>query len=160
MAVNRGKKFEEVVKDCFKGCTNVYALRLYDPQGGYVAVANPCDFLIYHKTKLYAIECKTIHGNTLPIYSPDIKKPYGNISRTQWEGMLEASEYGVVAGVLCWWVDNDVTRFLPIQSLVEYRAAGNKSVRYDCDLDNSLIIKGEKKRVFFEYDFTEFLEKY
>lgn len=160
MAQNRGKQFEEVVKDCFNQCTDTYALRLYDPQGGYVAVANPCDFIFYHRPKMYMVECKTIHGNTLPIYSPDPKKPYGNISRTQWEGLLEASKYGVVAGVMCWWVDNDVTRFLPIQSLVAYRAAGSKSVRYDYDLDNSLIIKGEKKRVFFNYDFTEFLGRY
>lgn len=160
MSQNRGKEFEQIVKDCFKNCTNVYALRLYDPQGGYVSIANPADFIFYRKPKMYMVECKTIHGNTLPIFSNDPKKKYGNISNTQWEGMLEASEYGVVAGILCWWVDNDITRFLPIQSLREHRAAGNKSVRYDYDLPNSLIIKGEKKRVFFEYDFTEFLERY
>ena len=160
MSQNRGKEFEQIVKDCFKKCTDVYALRLYDPQGGYVAVANPADFVFYRKPKMYMVECKTIHGNTLPIFSNNPKKKYGNISNTQWEGLLEASEYGVVAGVLCWWVDKDITRFLPIQSLEAHRAAGNKSVRFDYDLPDSLIIKGEKKRVFFEYDFTEFLERY
>ena len=157
MAVNRGKNFEAVVKDCFEQVPNTYILRLYDPQGGYVSVANPCDFIVYRSPKMYMLECKSVHGNLLPIYSPDPKKKYGNISNTQWERLLNASNYGVVAGVLCWWVDRDVTRFLPIQTLTGYRNEGNKSIRYDYDLSNSLIIKGNKKRIFFDYDFTEFL---
>ena len=156
MAVNRGKDFEAIVKDCFEQVPNTYILRLYDPQGGYVAVANPCDFVIYHDSKMYMLECKSVHDNLLPIYSPNPKKKYGNISNTQWEGMLEATKYGVVAGVLCWWIDKDVTRFLPIQSLEEYRNGGAKSIRYDFDLKDSIIINGSKKRIYFDYDFSNF----
>jgi penicillin-binding protein-related factor A (putative recombinase) len=160
VAVNRGKDFEGIVKDCFKAIPNVYIRRLYDPQGGQLGVANPCDFDVYKYPKFYMIECKSVHGNTLSIHSNNPKKKYGNISNTQWEGLSEASKYGVVCGVLCWWVDKDITRFLPIESLVQRKIEGNKSIRYDDDLPNSLIIKGSKKRVFFDYDFTEFLERY
>ena len=157
---DRGKQFEGVVKDCIEALGDVYILRLYDPQGGYTAVANPCDFVCYKRPQFYMLECKERKGNLLSIHSPNPKKMYGDTSNTQWEGMLEATKYGVVAGVICWWIDKDVTKFLPIQELEAYRNAGNKSIRYDYDLPNSLIIKGKKKRVFFDYDFSEFFEKY
>ena len=159
-AVNRGKSFEGIVRECFNKAQVAYVQRLYDPQGGYASVANPCDLFVYKKPRLHMLECKSIHGNTLPIYSPNPKKKYGNISNTQWEEMLKATDYDVVGGVLCWWIDRDVTKFLPIQELEVYRNSGAKSIRYDYDLPNSLIIKGEKKRVYFDYDFREFFEKY
>lgn len=163
MSVSRGKQFEDVVKDCIQNLGDVHILRLYDPQGGYASVANPCDFVAYKRPQSYMIECKSKHKNLLSIYSPCTNpkdSPYGDISKTQWEGMLKATEYGVVAGVLCWWVDKDVTKFLPIQELEAYRNSGAKSIRYDYELPNSLIIKGDKKRVFFNYDFSEFFQKY
>ena len=160
MAESRGKQFEGVVKDCIEALGDVYIRRLYDTQGGFLGVANPCDFDAYKYPRFYMLECKERQGNLLSIHSPNPKKMYGDISNTQWEGMLEATKYGVVAGVICWWIDKDVTKFLPIQELEAYRDAGNKSIRYDYDLPNSLIIKGKKKRVFFDYDFSEFFEKY
>lgn len=160
MAVNRGKEFESIVKESIQGLSDVYILRLYDPQGGYLSVSNPCDFVAYKRPQMYMLECKERKGNLLSISSPNPKKKYGDISNTQWEGMLSATRFGVVTGVLCWWIDKDVTKFLPMQELEDYRNAGNKSIRFDYDLPNSLIIKGNKKRVFFDYDFSEFFEKY
>lgn len=159
-AVNRGKSFEGIVQECIESLGDVYIQRLYDPQGGYSSVCNPCDFVSYKNPQFYMLECKSTHENTLAIYSPDPKKKYGKISNKQWEGMLEATKFGVVGGVLCWWIDKDVTKFLPIEELEKYRNEGHKSIRYDYELPNSLIIKGEKLRVFFKYDFTEFFEKY
>ena len=160
MSTNRGKDFEAIVKECIHRIDGVYILRLYDPQGGYLSVSNPCDFVAYKRPCMYMLECKSRKGNTLSLYSPNPKSPYGDISRTQWEGMLEATHSGVVAGVLCWWIERDTTKFLPIQELEAYRNSGAKSIRYDYDLPNSLIIRGNKKRVFFDYDFSEFFEKY
>lgn len=163
MMVNRGKGFEDFVKVSMELVPNTYVLRLYDPQGGYAGVANPCDFIVYNRAKMYMIECKSVHKNLLPIYGNDPKKKYGNVSNTQWEGMLEATQRTdgqVIAGVLCWWIDHDITRFLPIQELENLRNAGAKSVRYDTNVSDSLVIAGTKRRVYFDYDFTEFFQVY
>jgi len=156
VAVNRGKDFEGIVKDCFDRLPYTYALRLYDPQGGYASVANICDFAVSHIYRQYLIECKTVHGNTLPIYSPDPKKKYGNISNTQWDGMIDAVKHNpcIVAGVLCWWVDRDMTLFLPIDYLAYQRnVVGRKSIRFDIEDVGRVVINGTKKRVYFDYDF-------
>lgn len=158
MSVNRGKDLELIVKDCAERVDGVFVQRLYDPQGGFASVANPCDFIMYRYPKMYMIECKSVHGNTIPIYTPNPNKRYGNISNTQWLGLLEASKYGIVAGIICWWVDKDVTRFIPIQSLEGIRSNGAKSIRYDAIIPNSYTIVGTKKRVYFDYDFRGFFE--
>ena len=160
MSVNRGKSFEDEVRSALECVSGLYVQRLYDPQGGYAGVANPCDFICYQRPQFYMLECKSTHENTLAIYSPNPKKKYGAISNTQWEGMLAATQYGVVAGVLCWWIDRDTTRFLPIQELAKIRDSGAKSVRYDANVPNSLEIAGAKKRIYFDYDFTEFFQTY
>ena len=161
MSVNRGKDFEAVVRECMQKVPETYVLRLYDPQGGYSSVANPCDFVVYRRGILYMIECKAVHGNLLSINSNDPKKKYGQISNTQWEGLLEARKKGVVAGVLVWWIDHDVTKFIPIEEVAlqkDYCEA--KSIRYDLDIPYSNIITGTKKRVFFDYDFEAFFNKH
>lgn len=161
-AVNRGKSFEDNVKDSILKLGDVYIQRLYDPQGGQLGVSNPADFIAYKKPQFYLLECKSTHANTLSIYTAPNpkKKKYGAFSNTQWEGMLEASKFGAVAGGLVWWIDHDVTKFIPIQELEKIRNTGAKSIRYDLEIPNSLIIKGRKKIVNFDYDFTEFFNKY
>lgn len=159
--VNRGKDFEAVVKEGLEN-TGAYVLRLYDPQGGYASVANPCDFVVFHRNSIgyadmYMIECKSLHGNTFSIYSNDPKKKYGKVSNTQWEGLLEARNKGVVAGVLIWWIDHDVTKFIPIEALNRIRNGGAKSIRYDID---AYSIDGKKKRIYFDYDFSDFFENF
>lgn len=161
-AVNRGKNFEDNVKEDIERLGNVYIQRLYDPQGGYSSVSNPCDFVAFKRPQFYMLECKSTHANTLSIYTAPNpkKKKYGAFSNTQWEEMLKASKKGVVAGGLVWWIDHDVTKFIPIQELEKIRNTGAKSIRYDLDIPNSLIIKSKKKIVYFEYDFTELFSKY
>lgn len=167
MAVNRGKQFENVIEESFKKVSNTSVTRIHDQTNGYLGSSNVCDYLVYHRPYLYAIECKSVHGNTLSIYSKSKdKKPhdYGNISNKQWNGLLEMSAVrGVFAGILCWWVDKDVTMFIPIQMLKAMRDSGAKSVRYDCDMftiNNKMYtatkISGRKKRVFYDYDMQIF----
>ena len=175
MAVNRGKQFEDQVKKSFEQVPHTSVFRLIDPQNGYAGVRNICDFIVYHRPFQYFIECKSVHGNTLSIHSNDPSKRYGMITNNQWEGLLKMSKIdGVVAGVIVWYVDQDLTMFYPIQLLSALRDKwGYKSVSYllhkrveihagkkTLVRDNKFyIIPGTKRRVLFDYDMAEFFKE-
>ena len=149
MPINRGKKFEDVIREAFEKVPGVSIDRLHDQTTGWKGSSNICDFIVYREPYEYYFECKSVHGNTLP---------FRNISATQWNGLLEKSFIeGVTAGVICWWVDKDTTKFIPIQTLQKLLNSGNASYRYDWDSYDVIEIKGKKKRVFFDYDMEEFL---
>lgn len=162
MAVNRGKKFEDTVREAFEKVPGVSIDRLHDQTTGWKGSSNICDFIVYREPYEYYFECKSVHGNTLP---------FSNISATQWNGLLAKSQIeGVYAGIICWFVDKDVTKFIPIQLLEFLRAGGHKSVRYDYRhgisarnknwrIYATTEIKGKKKRVFFDYDMEKFLNE-
>lgn len=166
MAQNRGKGFEDIFK---KSCENVPGIsidRLHDQTTGYLGSQNICDFIAYRKPLEYYFECKSVHGNTLSIFGNDPKHKYGNITNTQWEGLLEKSEIpGVIAGIVCWWVDKDVTAFLPIKMLKDLRDTGYKSVNVNGEWQNYYgkrwnwhWVDGKKKRVFFDYNVAKLLD--
>lgn len=171
MGVNRGKQFEKKVHEQLKQLENVSVDRLHDQTTGYRGSSNICDFIVYKKPIEIYIECKSTYGNTLSIHSnPKVDKNgiphgfYGNISDAQWEGLLEKSEIdGCIAGILCWWIDRDITKFIPISMLQQLRDLGYKSIRFDIserdELTKVIELEGKKKRVFFEYDMTKFLEE-
>ena len=154
MPVNRGKQFEQIVRNSFGDVPHTLVVRLPDQTNGYAGGANMCDFIVYHYPRVYCLECKTIHGNTLP---------FSNISKNQWLGLLEADKKkGVVAGIICWWVDRNVTKFIPISVLKGIQETGKyKSFSYAWeDTANGIItLQGKKKRVFFEYDMEAFFEE-
>lgn len=151
MAQNRGKDFENVVREAFEKVPNVSIDRLHDQTTGWKGSSNICDFIVYREPYEYYFECKSVHGNTLP---------FRNISATQWNGLLEKSFIeGVTAGIICWWIDKDRTLFIPIQTLQKLLNGGNVSYRYDWDSYDVVEIKGKKKRVFFDYDMEEFLNE-
>ena len=171
MAQNRGKQFEGVIRECFLQVPTVSLDRLHDRTDGFKGGSNICDFIVYKKPYEYYVECKSVHGNTLSIHS--IPKPdkngelhgfYGNITDTQYEGLLEKSKItGVKAGILCWWVDKDVTKWIPIQA-IEYMRQKYKSIRFDVDVpygckDRMTDLKGRKKRIFFEYNMEAFFNE-
>lgn len=151
MAVNRGKQFEEAVKQSFLKIDDTAVIRLQDPAMGYRGVSNICDYIVYHRPFMYLIECKSVHGNLLS---------FNNITRNQWEGLLKMSEIeGVVAGILCWWVDHDVTKFIPIEELQRVKTRSMKSIRYDNKDLVDVEIKGYKRRVLYSYDMKDFFEQ-
>lgn len=161
MANNKGKKFETVIREAFEKIPGVSIDRMHDQMTRYKGSQNICDFIVYKEPYEYYIECKSVHGNTLP---------FSNITDTQWEGLLEKSKIqGVHAGIICWWVDKDVTMYLPIQLLQLEKETGSKSIRYDyvyvfCDtvtytFHMPISIAGKKKRVFFEYDMESFFKE-
>lgn len=166
--INRGKKFEDIIKTAFEKVPGVSIDRIPDQTTRYKGSTNICDFIVYKDPHEYYFECKSVHGNTLSIYSIPKKgkdgKPhgfYGNIRDNQWDGLLQKSQInGVFAGVICWWIDRDITLFIPIQKLQEYRDLGFKSIRFDI-FDNAGVyqISGKKKRIFFDYDMEQFLKE-
>ena len=155
MAVNRGKDFEQVIKDSFLKVHDVGIVRLPDPTQGYLGIRNISDFIVYKYPYQYFIECKSVHGGTLP---------FSNITDNQWQGMLEMSKItGIIAGIICWYIDYDITVFLPIEFLQEQKSFGRKSIQYglasQCTfggIENPIVIPGKKKRVFFDYDMDIF----
>lgn len=172
---NYGKEFERQVYKNLSEVEGVSIDRIPDQVTKYKgSSSNICDFIAYKYPKLLYLECKSTHGASLSIYSepkPDKKGElhgfYGNIRDNQWEGLLKKSELiGVRAGVIIWFVDKDVTMYVPIEVLKRLRDEGYKSIKYtDNDLivysDNQTLrivapIKGKKKRTMFEYDFTDF----
>ena len=109
MTVNRGKQFEDVIRQAFEKVPDVSIDRLHDQTNGFRGSQNICDFIVYKEPYEYYFECKSVHGASLP---------FSNITETQWNGLLEKSKIeGVFAGVICWFVNKDVTRFIPIQML-------------------------------------------
>lgn len=158
MGANYGKKFEEVIKKAFEKVPDTSVVRLHDQTNGYLGGRNHCDFIVYHKPLEYHIECKSVHGDTLP---------FSNITDNQWKGLLEKSKIkGVVAGIICWYIDRDVTVFIPIQFLEWQRSLGRKSVQYglvsQCKFEgmvNPIVLTDKKKRVFFDYDMNEFFKR-
>lgn len=148
MSSNRGKAFEKIIYDGFNAIPNVSIDRIPDQTMKYKGRANVSDFIVYHLPYEYYVECKTVHGNRLP---------FANIP--QFDALLKKSEIaGVRAGIMCWWVDHDITRWLPIEDLELRRKRGNKSIAFDEPTYYSVNIFGRKKKVFFEYDLRKFLK--
>ena len=46
MATNRGKQFEEVIKEAFESIPDVSIDRLHDQTTGYRGSSNICDFIV------------------------------------------------------------------------------------------------------------------
>ena len=145
---NRGKDFEFVVRECFENVPNTSVYRIPDQMSYMSGSKNPCDMFVYHRPILYAIECKATNKPSLP---------FANISEYQWSELLKMSKVdGVVAGIMCWYVNADTTLFIPIQFLEILKQNGAKSIRYDADDISIIKIGGTKKRVFWSYDFQSF----
>ena len=151
---NYGKEFENIVKQAFLKIDGVSIDRLHDQMSGYVGSKNPCDFIVYKKPYEIYVECKSVRGTNLP---------FKNVTDNQWNGLLEKSKIkGVKAGVLVWFIDYDVTMFIPIQFLQHMKENGFKSIKPDPFVlppYKVIFIDGKKKRVFFDYDFTNFFKE-
>ena len=156
MSVNRGKQFENVIRKSFECVEGVSIDRINDNTAGFKGIAGICDFIVYLKPYEYYIECKTIHGNTFPLR---------NITDNQYRGLLEKSQIvGVRAGLIIWWVDKDVTAYVPIEYIEHAKKCCCKSIPFNWDIvlcktetiSEPIQIHGKKKRVFFEYDMERF----
>ena len=146
---NLGKKFEAIIGDSFREMTDVSVDRIPDQTMKFKDRKNVSDYIVYKYPHQYYVECKSVHGNTLPIAKITQLEPL-------WE--KEVLTKGVISGVMCWWVDKDITRWLPVEEIVKRKADGKKSIRFDEDIEGSKTIAGRKKKVYFEYDMKTFFK--
>ena len=158
--VNRGKDFEGQIRDAFENIPNVSIDRIPDQMRGFAGGSNICDYIVFYCPNQYYIECKTFYGNTLSIHSNGEKRHYGDISDTQWEGLLKKSQItGVVAGYMIWAIDWDKTFFVSAEDMKAWRDAGHKSVNMKDYMDlPHFAIEGKKRRILFDYDMIPFLK--
>lgn len=148
---NKGKQFEQVVYQAFLQVPDVSIDRLRDAPRKLKGVDNPSDFIVYKKPHEIYLECKSHKGNTLP---------FSCIREEQIQGMLAKSlKRGVIAGVMVWFIDHDLTVWVSIDMIVTLMGFGYKSLNIkDLDKIPHLIVPGIKKRVYFDYDMNKFLE--
>ena len=146
--VSRGKEFETVIRKALLSVPGVSVIRLHDQTSGFYGSKNECDLIAYRYPYQYCLELKSVHGNTLP---------FANITEFQWQSRLQMSKVpGVRAGIICWWVDRDTTKYVPIETLEIMRENNSKSVSYHFNDLPMLEIHGKKKRVFYDYDLERF----
>ena len=161
MGVNRGKMFEDDIREALLRVPDTSVDRMYDQMSGYKGSCNICDFIAYHCPNQFYFECKSCYGNTLSINSNDPKRRYGDISNAQWEGLLAKAEIpGVTAGYFVWFIDHDLTIFITAKTLAAIKFAGKKSLNFNelKDLGGAYyIVPGIKKRVRFDYDLKDFI---
>lgn len=144
---NRGKQFENQIKQAFENIDGGFIQRLKDTSKRQKGNDNPCDFIAYKQPFLFLLECKSVRKNTLD---------WGKIRPNQWDSLLKYDRLpGVICGYLIWFIDHDITVFVPATQLALHKQRGNKSINVK-DL-NQLIhcnIEGKKKRVLFNYDLS------
>jgi len=118
---------------------------------GFKNINNPCDFIVYAKPKMILLECKAVSGHLLNFKS--------HIRQNQWDKLLEYSYTdGIEAGILVWFHEKNKTFFLSIQDLNYLQSLGKKS--FDCDKDiPSMILYGQKKKVFYDYYMEKFIKE-
>lgn len=154
---NKGKQFEEIIKKSFLKVPDVSIDRLRDAPRKMKNVDNPSDFIVYKKPHEIYVECKSHKGNTLPLSC---------IREEQIRGMTEKAKIdGVKAGIIVWFIDHDLTVWIPINEIVFWRDIGNKSINIKNIQDKHIerirhiVIQGRKKRVYFDYDMKDFLRR-
>ena len=154
---NRGKQFEARIQAAFECVPNCVAWRLKDQIGKYKHVSNPCDFFFYKKPTFYAIECKSVKGASLPFTNIREKEQIDDLHELH-------GKYGVVAGFIIWFIDKDETVFVSHEVIYLMYKSGKKSISlnaiHELDSEDWCVIDGKKRRTYYDYDVSVFLEKF
>ena len=150
--INRGKQFEQLIQKQFEKIEDTLVLRLYDVTTGYKNQNNICDFIVFKYPNIILLECKTTNQSTLNFKSQIRPNQLSSLLRNK-------NKKGVIPGILCWFIKNDKTIFIPIDYIQELMDNNHKSFNIN-NYNKSKVIEliGNKKRVFFEYDLESFLE--
>lgn len=151
MALNKGKQWEQKIKEDFSKLPGATFDRLYDVEGGKLGVRNICDAIGYCFPFHFYIEAKSCKGNTFPLT---------NLS--QYEKLKEkVGIKGVRAGVILWAIEKKIVLYIPINTFTKIKAAGKKSFNLTKDLNSSdfpsLLLPSSTSRVFPTVDYTPLL---
>ena len=147
MAQNRGKVFEQKVKQDLLKLPDICVERLPDQMSGFKGSKNVCDFEAYWYPHLYYLECKTTHENTFALSA-----------LTQYDELLKRKgKKGVRSGVVLWFIKHDKVCYVPVATFEKLKNDGKKSVNIKMlgtDEYRIIEIPAVKKRVFLDCDFN------
>lgn len=149
MAVNRGKQWEQKFReDWARTVPASFLLRLPDQVSKFAGYSsNICDFIGYNYPHLFLIECKSIHGNTLP---------FTNL--TQFDKLIDYKDIkGVFPGVIVWWIKHDTVAWISVTEVMKMKNDGKKSINVKMvgeKVYDIVTIPSVKKRVFLDSDYS------
>lgn len=150
---NKGKKFEQLVRQQFDNIPNVSVDRIND-NVGYAGAYNIADLIVYRKPYKYYLELKTIKGTSFP---------FSNINKKALTDLVMASIIPGVAGYyLIWFINLDLTIAIHCKELYEKiyvhdkKSIGVKSL----EEFEYIVVNGKKKRTYYDYNLTELLNKF
>ena len=147
--MNKGKKFEEIIKRDFKKLEQSKITRLYDPVGGYGGISNVCDFIAYKYPNSFYFEAKETQINTF------------NLSKlTQYEDLLEYSGIkGLFAGVLVWFSHKNIITWTSIETIEKLKNIGIKSINCNIPITYDFELNVDVARKYPIIDFNDFINK-
>ena len=133
--VNKGKKFEEIIKRDFVLLQGAKITRLDDPVGGYKKIKNVCDFRGYCYPLAFYFEAKSTKENTF------------NLNKlTQYDKLIEYKNIkGLQAGVLIWFYNKNKVVWTSIENIEIMKQSNIKSINinhkdtYDFELDIEIL---------------------
>lgn len=152
MAKNRGKKFEQIIRQQFEQIRNVSVDRIND-NVGYEGAYSIADLIVYRKPYKYYIECKSIKGTSFPFSNINEKA----LRDLQYQQILS----GVGCYFLIWFVALDLTICISAREIYEKMYAWDKkSIGVSSFKDFDFIeVQGTKKRKYYKYNLVELLNK-
>ena len=150
MAQNRGKQFEQKLKEDFSKLPGAYIYRVPDQLGGLKGQTGICDFIGYKHPKIFFLEAKTILGNTFPL-----------TNFTQFDKLMSIPNHeGIHRGVMIWFQTHDTVVYVPLTTFMKLKQDNKKSfnIKYvDSKEYECLVIPSVKKRVFMDSDYSVLL---
>ena len=150
MAVNRGKQWEQKLKEDFSKLEGAYIYRVPDQLGGLKGQTGICDFIAYKFPRVFFIEAKTILGNTFPL-----------TNFTQFDKLMSIPGHrGVHRGVMLWFQDHQTVLYVPLLTIARMKNDGKKSInirKIDEEGYDYLKIPSVQKRVFLDSDYSVLL---
>ena len=151
MAVNRGKQWEQKLKEDFSKLSGAYIYRVPDNMSGYKGISGISDFIAYKFPKIFFIEAKTVLGNTFPL---------SNL--TQFEKLMQIPNVrGIHKGVMIWFQDHNAVIYVPISAIDKMKQDGKKSVNMRKIAEEPydyVLIPSVQKRVFMDSDYSVLLD--